>query len=368
MTETTTRVPDAVPRAQTVSYFLCFGLVGVLSTLLGPSLITFATSTGSSLSGLGVLFTVDAFGSVCGSLLAGHLLNRFAPHRQAALGLAGITVITAVIPLLTQLPLLLPAWWFLGMSKTFLIVTVNTLLVWVRRGRVGPYMSAADFFLGLGSLLMPIVIAQSIAWTGGLHWGYWAVTAGTVVLMIRLAALPSPRMAGAEEQSHAGSIAYPVVISVAVLLFFYVGAEISFSGWIPSYTLTRGIADSAAAAAYYSSLFWIAVTAGRLLWLPFTRTVAPERLLATGVTACVLALGSIWLLPSSSGCVIAGTVAFGLAMSPIFPSAFTLLDRRGQITGKVSAVCLCTASVGAMFFPWWIGQFLMATGESANGR
>lgn len=349
------RVAPDVKRLQTAGYFLCFALVGVLSTALGPSLFKFAAASGTPLGGLGLLFTVDSFGSVCGSLLAGQLLTRFAPHRQAVGAMASIAMLVVVIPSLSSLSVLLPAWWLLGLSKTFLIVTVNTSLIWVHRDRVGPYMNVADFFLGVGSLAMPIAIAQSIVWTGDLHWAYWAVSALTVLLMVLLAKVPSPQMTS-ETRTEGRTRHRWLVAFVAGLLFCYVGAEISFAGWIPSYVLDRGVTGSVASAAYYASLFWIAVTVGRLLWLPFTKRVSPERMLAVSVVACFASIGLIWLNP---GLLVAGTIGFGLSMSSIFPAAFTLLARRTEVTGRVSAVCLCAASVGAMFFPWWIGQFLL---------
>ncbi|GGO14461.1 MFS transporter [Microbispora rosea subsp. aerata] len=345
---------------QTSVYLLCFSLVGILSATLGPSIASFSAAAGVPPSELSTLFVTDAFGSVCGSLLAGHLLDRIAPHVQAVLGLTGITALVVAIPLLTRPELLLPAWWGLGMSKTFLIVTVNTLLIRVRSEQVGPYMNVADFFLGVGSLLMPMAIAQSITWTDDLRWAYWAAGLAAVLLMGRIWSLPSPRAAadrGGDAQAAPGR--HPLVIPVAALLFLYVGAEISFSGWIPSYTLARGITDSAATAAYYTSLFWIAITVGRLLWLPVTRRWPPQRLILVNVTACVLILGALWVSPVSSLLLAVETVAFGFAMSSIFPSAFTWLAQRGEVTGKVSAWCLCAASVGAMFFPWWIGQFVV---------
>jgi FHS family Na+ dependent glucose MFS transporter 1 len=352
----------SAPRAQTTSYFLCFGLVGILSATLGPSLASFATATHSPLTALSILFTVDAFGSVCGSLLAGQLLNRFPPHLQAIAGLTGITAITVLMPFISDRMLLIPAWWFLGMSKTFLIVTVNTLLVWVRRGTVGPYMNAADFCLGLGSLLMPIVIAQSINWTGDVRWAYWVAAAVAVTLIVRLGTLASPSLTAEPDEPPAARVNYRFVLSVALLLFFYVGAEVSFAGWIPSYSLTRGIAGSAADAAYFTSLFWVAVTVGRLLWLPFTRRMSAGRMIMVSVLACVLTLAAIALSPAAPVFLGVGTVVFGLSMSSIFPSAFTLLARRGQVTGRVSALCLCAASIGAMLFPLLIGQFLISHG------
>jgi fucose permease len=105
-------------------------------------------------------------------------------------------------------------------------------------------------------------------------------------------------------------------------------------------------------------VFWIAVTIGRLFWLPFAKRVRPELALTGSVVGCLGTLAALLWHGSSSAFVTGGTFVFGLAMSSIFPSAFTLLAQRVGMTGKVSGACLCSASVGAMFFPWWVGQFL----------
>jgi FHS family Na+ dependent glucose MFS transporter 1 len=346
----------------TVVYCLCFTLVGLLSATLGPSMLTFAQRLHSTPAALGLLFSADSFGSVCGSLLAGWLLGRIATHLQAVLALGSITVFVLVIPQLADRAWLLPAWWALGLSKTFLIVTVNTLLIQERRGTLGPFMNIADFFLGAGSLLMPILVAASLQAGAGLHAAYWFTAASAVGLagwLCRMLPGPRPRPPHETRGAGDGRGRARTVAAVAVLLFFYVGMEISFSGWIPSYVASRGIAHSTADAAYFTSLFWIAVTAGRLLWLPLAARRAPEQLIGAGFAACAVTLGLTLAAGPALVPVVIGTIAFGLAMAPIFPSAFTLLERRVRVTGQISAVCLCTASVGAMFFPWLVGRLLL---------
>ncbi len=52
-----------------------------------------------------------------------------------------------------------------------------------------------------------------------------------------------------------------------LFLFFYVGAEITFGGWVYTYAVTLKLA-SAAGAAYLTSAFWLAFTVGRLISIP----------------------------------------------------------------------------------------------------
>ncbi|POM27530.1 Glucose/mannose transporter GlcP [Actinomadura rubteroloni] len=349
----------AAARSVTTAYFVCFAMVGALSAMLGPSLPVLSDASGLSASALSVLFTADSVGAICGALFAGRVFDRLDPHAQLALGLGGIAAAVAAIPLADSLLLLVLGWWALGASKIFVLVTANTLLMRQRGEDAGPYVNAAQFFAGLGSLLMPALIAQALGATGGLHLAYWAMTGLAVLLVARLRALPVPAPAVPEpEEPERRAQHRRIVATVAVLFFFYEGAEIGFSGWLPSFTLDQGITDSSGTAAYYTSVFWIAMTLGRLLCLPIARRTPAERILLTSLAACCTTLGALLLFGSTSLFVVFWTFAFGLSMASIFPAAFTMLNQRGAMNGRTNALCMFAASGGAMFFPLVIGQFV----------
>ena len=48
-----------------------------------------------------------------------------------------------------------------------------------------------------------------------------------------------------------------------VYLFFYIGGEVAFGGWIASYSLGMGWGD-ATQSSYLTAAFWLALTFGRL--------------------------------------------------------------------------------------------------------
>ncbi|WP_019630003.1 MFS transporter [Actinomadura atramentaria] len=359
MLETEEReIGGAAGRATTAAYFLCFGMVGVVSAMLGPSLPVLADTTGSSATALAVLFTADSVGAVCGALLAGRVFDRVDPHSQAILALTGLAAVTAAMPMLRETVLLVFAWWALGTAKTVLIVTANTLLIRQRGEGAAPYVNAGQFFAGLGSLLMPILIAQSINGTGGLHLSYWAVSALALWMVVRIRALPAPLGPEPPIEPERRVQHRRLVIAVAVLFFFYEGAEIGFSGWLPSFTLDQGITNSSGSAAYYTSIFWVAMTTGRLLALPVARRTPAERILAASLAACCATLGALLLFGSTPMFVSLWTFLFGLSMAPIFPAAFNMLNQHAAMNGRVNSVCMFAASGGAMFFPLVIGQFI----------
>jgi MFS transporter, FHS family, Na+ dependent glucose transporter 1 len=361
MTSAQTRTAEEpVATRLTAVYFLGYAIVGLLSAMLGPSMQSFVALTGASLGTLAILFTTDAFGSVCGSLLAGRLMGRLNAHLQIAIGLAPIILCVTVIPMLRRPVAFAIFFWALGLSKTFVFVTVNTLLLWVRRAKVGPFINAADFFLGAGSLTMPLLIGAAIGRMGGVTAAYWVVGVFAAALMIWALRVPAPLPR--PSPSPASRTRNVLVIgAAAVLLFLYVGAEISVSGWLPSFALLRGVTDDAATAAYFTSLFWMAVTAGRLCWVPVAQRVHPAVILVSSLVVCALAIVAGATSSTSVAFMSTAVVVIGLGMSSIFPSTFALLARKVEMTGMVSAVCLCAASLGAMFFPWLIGQVLTKT-------
>jgi FHS family Na+ dependent glucose MFS transporter 1 len=76
-------------------------------------------------------------------------------------------------------------------------------------------------------------------------------------------------------------------------------------------------------------------------------------------------LGAIFLWPESLPVVWVGTFTFGLSMASIFPTTFSLAERRMEVTGRITSVFIVGGGLGAMSLPWVIGQVLDAIGPRA---
>jgi len=159
-------------------------------------------------------------------------------------------------------------------------------------------------------------------------------------------------------------INYPLVISAMLFLFFYVGAEIAFAGWIYTYAFTLDLAD-ATMAAYLTSGFWLTFTIGRLISIPLATRLAPQRMIAAALAGCLIILLTALLLPMTSSLVWIMAVALGLCMAPIWPSGFTLAGQSLKLTARVSGIILLGDSLGGMVLPWLVGQVLDFTGPQA---
>lgn len=337
-----------------------FFLVGALSALVGPSLGTLSDNVDRDVSSLGVVISFDALGSVIGSLLAGVAFRSLTVRRQGLLACMVIAMAVSAVPFMSTLSTLCIAFLTLGMSKTFLIVTVNTLLVRTRRSAAAAQLNFADFLLGLGSLSMPLLIAACFSVGLGLPLAYASTAIAAAGLGMAFVRLPSfelrqlPHHDGSSNGHRPGqSLRADVVVTllVGLMLFGYVGLEATFSGWLPTYVRDGGLVAAAATASTFTSLFWVSITLGRLAWMPVVKRLAPVRLL--GAAVLLTAVGGSVLVGGrgSVALTIAGVAIVGLGMAPMFPAAFTILAHRTSMSGWVSGVVLCMSSIGAMVIP-----------------
>jgi FHS family Na+ dependent glucose MFS transporter 1 len=276
--------------------------------------------------------------------------------------LAVIVALLLLVPFAAWLTLLILLMFVLGVNEGALDVGCNTLIVWVHGHRVGPYMQALHFFFGVGAFLSPIVVAQALVWSGGVDWAYRALALLLVPAALWLWRTPSPAAQRVSDQG-AGQVNRALVALVMLFLFIYAGVEGGFGGWVFAYVTGLGLSDGPTAA-YLTSTFWGALTLGRLLAIPLAARFSPGALLFGDLLAALLSIGVVLAGPGSLALTWLGTVAFGLAIASIFPTTLALAERRMTITGQVTGWFFVGSSLGAMFWPWLIGQLFDASGPS----
>ncbi|MGD9405195.1 MAG: MFS transporter [Anaerolineae bacterium] len=363
---------------KTLGYFAVFVAVGLETASLGPTLSGLAEQTNTQLDAISFLFTAHALGYMLGSFFGGRLYDRVPGHPLMAGMLALVAAMLALIPLVPALWLLTVAWLLLGVGGGALDVGGNTLIVWVHGRKVGPFMNALHFFFGVGSFLAPVIVGQALTLSGGISWGYWLLALLVLPVALWLLRVPSPsspnRMPHDTQQS--GSNAEDalrselqqtttgrgkIVLLIALLLLFYVGAESAFGGWIYTFAIALDLSD-AATAAYLTSAFWGALTFGRLVSIPLAARYRPCSILLADLLGCLASVSVILLWPTSALAVWLGALGLGFAMASIFPTAISLAERRIPITGQVTGWFLVAASIGAMSIPWLIGQLFEPLG------
>lgn len=353
--------PTRLVRTQTLIYFASFIALGFITSALGPALPYLAENTRSSLSAISYLFLVRSLGYFLGSLYSGRAFDRLAGHLLLAGVLTLCAVMSALIPVIPVLWVLILVLFVLGAAESALDVGVNLMLIWVQRERSDPYLNALHFFFGVGAFLMPMIIAQSILVSGYINWAFWILAVYPLVLAAWSLRVPSPAAYKQEGELVEADAKPFFIVLIAALFFLYVGAEVSYGGWIFTYTTTLGLGDERTAA-YLTSAFWGALTVGRLVAIPIASRLRPRTFLYCDLFGCLLSLSLIILLPQSYLAIWVGTIGLGFSMASFFPTLLAYAANRMVVRGSITRWFFVGSGAGGMILPWMIGQLFEPLG------
>lgn len=345
----------------TVAYFAAFVFLGLTTGSLGPTLPSLAGQTQVGLSAISYVFTARSAGYLLGSVLSGKLFDRRPGNPIMAAMLFTMSVMMALVPVASGLWLLLITMLVLGAAESGLDVGANTLLGWTHGTGVGPFMNAMHSLFGVGAFVAPLIVAQIVSFRLPATRSYLLLALLLIPVSLVFLRLPSPiPPARIVTGGHAAARPQQVLL-IGLFFFLYVGAEVGFAGWIYTYATTLRLSD-ASTAAYLTSLFWGALTLGRILTIPVVARMNPESVLVSSLSGCLISLALILTSPSSWTAVFAGTFCLGVSMAPIFPTTLSLTGRRMRLTGHVTGWFIVGASAGSMLIPLLIGQAFSAIG------
>lgn len=350
--------------AATFAYFLCLVALGLCVSILGPTLPGLAQNTHSQISEIGFLFTARALGYLLGSLSSGPLFDRRGSNGLLALLLLAMGAALSLAPVIDRLWLLAGVMVLIGLAEGALDIGTNLLLVWTQARNSGPYLNALHFFFGVGALASPLIVGQVLLRGGDIRWAYWLIALFPLPLIILLLATPSPVPPTRQAARPLRLVRPGLVVGITLLFFLYVGGEASFGGWIYTFTISQQL-GSPTQAAWLTSIFWGALTAGRLLSIPLSMRTRPAQLLLGDLLLCLASLGLIALWPKTLLAVWAGAIGLGLGMASIFPSALAFAEQHLVLDGNITRWFFVGSGAGGMLLPWLIGQLFEGLGASA---
>lgn len=349
----------------------------VVGTVMEPMVHAYGVQYGDG----GQLVMHQFLGAMVGMIVAPWLMGRFG--NKAALFCA-LVVLAAAQGMYASGPswsVMLGTAPFAGFGLGITEVAVGAFIIGAAKQAANTAMNRVEVFFGLGALTMPFAGALLI------KMGYWKISFGLVgalaVVSVTLWLLLWPKAAAAgdsddarsgplPEQRHSASVrksvpaAYWRVLAPGCAVFaVYVGLEMSLVHYLPSIlVLDNGVAESAAALSL--SVYWGAMTIGRLVSGPIADKWGGGRYLLATCASCAV-FCALMGVSGSAGAVFAMAALIGLVMSGMYAVALVFVNQAAPGTSaRTTSLLMTFGVVGGAVMPKLSGWFLDGYGVAAT--
>ncbi|CAM4514118.1 MFS transporter [Paenibacillus macerans] len=353
--------------------YLLIGLAHVVVGSLMPNLLE---QYGKDYSAGGSLIFAQFAGFLVGVLVSPLLLAKFGK-------IYGLLIATGMLCTAEVCYSLLPPWEWMyaigavaGFGFGMIEAVIGTIILVAVTEGTAVAMSRLEVFFGLGALLMPVAAGFFIraeAWRFS-----FLVVAGLAFIMLfawgrgNFGEFRGALYAKGKRQDKKGGWlkqyqgARGLLLAVfIVFFFFYVGTEMSFVNFLPSLLIEKLGLDKPTAA-FSVTLFWIAMTCGRLVAGIIAEKISYSRYV---LWSCIVSFALIALFSLTGGKVVTYILIllFGLFMSGLFSIALVFANKL-LVGAEESTPSLLIASggVGGAVLPLIMGKTMDLGGAYAS--
>lgn len=319
-------------------------------------------------SSMGIVSMVISGGTVLSSLLSDRLTRKL-----------GTPVVTVTSVFLTVLALFgfsfSDRFWLLlvfaipyGLGAGAIDAALNNYVALHYKAK---HMSWLHCFWGIGTIVSPFIMGFALTnrtWHSGYRIVAFLQLAIALLLLLTLPVWKVNQKETAQGEKSIGLFGALKIKGVPTLLigfFAYCAAEATAMQWASTYFVeAKGI--PAERAATLSALFYIGITAGRLLSGFLTDRFGDRKmiLLGTGVLSCGIAA---LLIPTSSYSIaLAAFLVIGFGCAPIYPCIIHATPNNfgAENSGAIIGIQMACAYIGSTFIPPLFGLLGNAIGFS----
>ncbi|GAA4019717.1 MFS transporter [Deinococcus rubellus] len=348
------RLPTARPSSPHAALFVvgfaAFLLLGLIQAGYGPAFPRFEARFGVSTATVAGISSAHFFGSAMGPLLLAALLTRFALRTSVMIGSAAFAL--GVLGLVGLGFTAAPSWTFMlaaalltGLGFGALSGGFNAAFATLGAGP----SSLVNAMFGIGSVAAPLLALGLGAYPGP----FVLVALLAVALTV---SLRSVRVWPAQPADLAqGRVPLGQVGVFGLLFFSYVGIEAGLGSWATTHLSRIGNPHPEA----ITSLYWLALTAGRLGFAAIAVRFQPLRVVLT--CAALALIGS--LLIAVPALAALGYVVVGLGIAPIFSTLLAWFTARFPV--RAAPLMLTAGSLGGAVMPALIGVLVARFGVQA---
>jgi fucose permease len=367
-------LPEPVRRKEIISVYTAAVIQGVALVTFPAASVVFTSAADYGLTNqqYGGMFVPQAIMAIIASLLGAGLSRRIGAKHVYLLGLNANLLAMALLvcsrfvmheEALAYLALL-AATASLGAGFGFTVPALNTFAAAFFPDKVEKAVLGLNALLGLGTALAPVFVLLFVGM--GMWWGMpISVALATLLLALFSARLPfqttrQPDEAGERQGKPKLPARFWLFAAFALL---YGICETMNGNWASVYMMSR-LGANAALASLALTIFWAAVTAGRVLftaldkWVPAGTTfrILPFLVASTFVVTA-------WLQDAQPQLGIVAFAAAGLGCSALLPLVISLgQEELTAVAASVAGGLICAYQVGYGIAAFGVGPLQVRAG------
>lgn len=312
--------------------------------------------------GTGKLFSVFPMGVLLGALLFGPVCDRYGYKYMLSIAALSIGLGFEGLAILREIPLLYASIFLFGFGGGVINGATSGVVNDISTEHKGANLSILGVFFSVGAVGMPLLLGlignyfSPFQLVGGI--GYLGLFIGIWYLFVPF---PGARAAGEPMSLDFSFLLHPLLIFIALYLFFQSSIEGSINNWTTTFLTQRGVMAESEAL-FGLSIHMIGMTIMRVLTGSVFRAVSKVKLLWIGFG--LLFLGIFGLQAQGSKVLVwTGLFCAGGGVALGFPLLLGFIGERfQQFTATAFSFVFSAALVGNMLLNYSMGHIIKSLG------
>ena len=337
--------------------YFAFFASGAMTTLLGAILPEMGEVYNLDYAFRGVLLSAHQIGNLVAVIASGFIPYLIGRKRSTFILGLGI-VLGLFLMTLTGNPILL----FLAFALTGIgrgtMSNITNVVVGENAENKAAGLNLLHASFAVGAFISPFVAVAVIPASWRIAPWVFSLLMLITLLLIFFSRLSSEKV---KKEKGEGTIprSFHFWLNTAIM-FFYLCAEASLTGWLVTYFQDAGIFPDAVSTAMQSFL-WIMILVGRLM----CAVVSPR--MNKNILILILGLmmtGFFILMITAENPVVIVIAVFlvGFSMSGIYPTTLSTMEKKYNSSTVATGLCIGTATVGAIIMPTIVGSVAESAG------
>lgn len=343
--------------------FYTFFVNGIIALILGAILPYIRETYGLSYRVSGLLISFHSVGNLISSYFGG-VLPLHIGKRKSIVMFSSFGVIAFVLMIISGNPIaLILAFSMTGLTRGAVSNFNNSVINEIATGK-GWTLNLLHSIFAIGAFIAPfLAMLFTRNNTEGWMYAVFIVIILCILEVVVFGVMPIPNEnvnnnktksdKRAKTKTDWGFLKNKYYLTACGIMFSYMCAEQAVNGWLVTYFKDSGIM-SGSLAQIMSSLLWLVILCGRLLYGYLSNHIEKSKILLAGSIGYLIFF-IILLLARTTSPVVVGIIGIGFFMSGIYPTTIASVGHIIKDYPMALSIMLVITGFGAIIMPSIIG-------------